>query len=73
LDTGAGFGAVDFKRSVQWDFLEAGSSTLYLTPLPQITKLTPRSRVGHDKLIVFQLIKQFSAFYGKQRFITVFI
>jgi hypothetical protein len=37
-----------------------------------INKLTPWSRVFLDKLIVTQLIKKLSAFYGSRRFITVF-
>jgi hypothetical protein len=34
--------------------------------------LTPRSRVLLDKLIGFQLVKKFPAFYGTRRFITAF-
>ena len=34
--------------------------------------LTPRSRVLHEKLIGFQLVKKFPTFYGNRRFITAF-
>jgi len=35
-------------------------------------KLTPCSRVLLEKLTVTQVVKKFTAFYGIQRFITVF-
>ena len=34
--------------------------------------LTPRSRVLIEKLVGFQLVKKFPAFYGTRRFITAF-
>jgi len=37
-----------------------------------ITKQTPCSKVLLEKLTVTQLVKKFHAFYGTQRFITVF-
>jgi hypothetical protein len=46
------------------------SETYYKGYLP--TYLPPRSRVFLEKLIVTQLVKAFPAFYGTQRFITVF-
>jgi hypothetical protein len=35
-------------------------------------KLTPWKRVLLEKLIITQLAKKFPAFYGTQRFITIF-
>jgi hypothetical protein len=37
-----------------------------------VNKLTPWSRVLLEKLIVNQLVKNFSAFYGNGIFMTVF-
>jgi hypothetical protein len=36
-------------------------------------QLTPWNRVLLEKLTVTQLVKKFPAFYGSQRFVTVFI
>jgi hypothetical protein len=58
-----------------WNIARCRINHKDLTGFPitiNICLLTPRSRVFHEKLTGFQLVKKFPAFYGTRGFITAF-